>query len=221
MLCTISKNYPGLVRVITGLLWTAALLSAQRLPPVDDSPRNPEFRGFVRKLASVAAKRDAKGLKKLVDDDVISGSEGKKDLKGWAEFRKRWRPEDPQSDVWDALATMCDLGFVQMHPTMFVSPYVSWRFPQDLDSRGAWVVTRAGVPLREMPDREAKVVATLEFDIVREATGASAAPAAWKRVRKGDGTEGFVLAQHLQSPNMPRGQFARQQGRWIIVALER
>jgi hypothetical protein len=206
------------MRWIACLLAGLAAASGQRLLPIDDSHRNHEFRGFVRKLQAAAAKQDVKGLRKLLDDDVISGTEGKKDLKGWTEFRKRWQPDDPRSDVWDVLAKMCDLGFVGLHPEMFVSPYVAWKFPRDVDPRGAWVVTRSSVPLRAAPDREGRVTATLEFDIVREA---GAAPATWRRVRTNDGKEGFVLAQHLLSPNTPRGQFARKQGRWLIVALER
>jgi Bacterial SH3 domain len=206
------------MRIAALVLLAAQLLSAQKLLPIDDSARNPEFRSFVRKLQAVVAKRDAKGLKKLLDDDVIAHSEGKKDEKGWAAFRQYWKPEDGTSEVWETLADFCDLGFVALHPTVFVSPYVAWKFPRELDARNAFVVTRSNVPLRSAPERNAPVVATLEFDIVY---AIGRAPDSWLHVRKGNDVEGFVLAQNLRSPLTPRGQFARKQGRWVITALER
>ena len=203
-------------------LLAAGLLLAQKLPPIDDAARNPEFQGFVRKLQAAVTKRDAKALKKLVDDDVVAFSENKREEKGWAAFVKHWRPADATSDLWEVLADFCDLGFVSLHPNVFVSPYVSWRFPRDRDARRALVVTRAGVPLRGAPDREAGILATLEFDIVDEIVDEiGGAVSVWRHVRTGAGVEGFVLAQHLRSPFTPRGQFARKQGRWVLVALER
>jgi hypothetical protein len=88
------EKFPGFVSAAKALIietpmrWlvllSAGVLWGQKLPPIDDSFRNPEFQGFVRKLQGVVAKRDVKGLKKLLDDDVIAFSEGKKEEKGWA-----------------------------------------------------------------------------------------------------------------------------------------
>ena len=206
---------------IAAFLFAVALTGmAQKLPPIDDAIRHPEFRGFVRKLESAVKKRDAKALRKLLDDDVIAFSKDKKDEKGWAAFRERWHPDDATSDLWTTLADFCDFGFVSLHPDLFVSPYIAWKFPHDLDPRGAFVVTRSGVPLRSAPERDAPVVATLEFDIVY-AAGPASADGAWLRVRQGKNVYGYVLTQNLRSPYTPRGQFARKQGRWVITALER
>jgi len=199
-------------------LLAVGVLLGQKLPPIDDAGRSPEFQGFVRKLQTVVAKRDVKGLKRLLDEDVIAFSEGKKEEKGWAAFQKHWRPAEGTSEVWEVLADFCDFGFVSLHPTVFVSPYLAWKFPRELNPARALVVTRAGVPMRGTPDREGRVVATLEFDIVYE-VGAAQGP--WRRVRTAADVEGWVLGQNLRSPLTPRGQFMKKQGRWVIVALER
>jgi hypothetical protein len=199
-------------------LLVAVLLPAQKLLPIDDSFRNPEFQGFVGKLQGVVKKRDVKGLRKLLDGEVVAHVEGKKEEKGWAAFQKHWRPAEPASEVWEVLADFCDFGFVSLHPTVFVSPYFSWKFPREIDPRRALVVTRSGVSLREKPDREGRVLAALEFDIVQEA---GPAPPLWRQVRTSQGVVGFVPEQHLRSPLTARGQFMKKQGQWLIVALER
>jgi hypothetical protein len=208
--------------MVSGMRWLLVLVAlsaaAQKLPPIDDAQRNHEFQGFVRKLRGVVAKRDAKALKKLLDDDVIAFSEGKKEEKGWAAFQKHWRPAESGSDVWEVLGDFCDFGFVSLHPNVFVSPYFAWKFPREVNPARALVVTRAGVPLREKPNRDAPVRATLEFDIVRE-IAPSEGP--WRHVRTAADVEGFMLSQHLRSPLTPRGQFMKKQGRWVLVALER
>lgn len=200
------------------LLLAAVVVPGQKLPPIDDSVRSPEFRGFVRKLQTVVKKRDAQGLRKMLDEEVIAHTEGKKEEKGWAAFQKHWRPAEPGSEVWEVLADFCDFGFVSLHPTVFVSPYFSWKFPRELDPRRALVVTRSGVSLRETPDREGRAVAALEFDIVEEI---GPAPQPWRRVRTAQGAEGFVLDQHVRSPLSARGQFMKKRGQWLVVALER
>jgi hypothetical protein len=210
-----------MIRTIVGAGLLVGFVFAQKLPPIDDAARNPEFQGFVKKLKSVVAKREVKGLKKLLDDDVVAFAEGKKEEKGWVAFQKHWRPAEAGSEVWEVLADFCDFGFVSLHPTVFVSPYFAWKFPRDLDPRRALVVTRAGVPLRERADREGGVLATLEFDIVERVGTAAGSGSLWERVRTGKGVEGFVLRQHLRSPLTARGQFAKKQGRWVVTALER
>lgn len=207
------------MRIALLVLLAAQALPCQKLLPIDDAPRDPEFQAFTRKLLSVATKRDSKALRKLLDEDVISSSiNDKKDEKGWAAFRQQWHPDDPTSDLWETLADFCDLGFVSLHPRLYVSPYVAWKFPRELNPTRALVVTRSNVPLRAKPERDAPVLATLEFDIVY-ALGEATGP--WRQVRTAAGLDGFVLAQNLRSPLTPRGQFARKEGRWVIIALER
>ena len=72
------------------LLAFCFLVSAQtppviRLYPVDDTPRDPAFRSYVRRLKAAVDARNTKVLRKLVDEhEVIVG--GSDEDKGWAKF---------------------------------------------------------------------------------------------------------------------------------------
>lgn len=194
-----------------------------RLYPVDDTPRDAAFRSYVRKLQIAVDRRDAAGLRKLVDtEDVVVG--GGKEDKGWTRFVERWRPADrTDGPVWRALTQMLSLGFIQEHPQLFLSPYLVWRFPRELAVHDPLVVTRDKAALREAPSARAHVVAHLSFEIVERTGTASLASESlnqWVRVRTTDGKEGYLDAKDAQSPAMPRAQFGKRDGRWLLIALE-
>ena len=62
-------------------LFAIGLLSAQgyRIAPVDDTNRDSGFRGFAGKLNRIAVKRDVKGLRKLMDPEIVTGTGRKGD----------------------------------------------------------------------------------------------------------------------------------------------
>jgi hypothetical protein len=212
--------------VIATLVLCVALSQQQqqqqgyRIAPVDDTDRDNGFRNFAAKLNKIAVKRDVKGLKKLVDDEVVTGTgrKGDPEEKGWKAFVARWRPEDRDSILWETLTDILSLGCVRMHPKLFVGPYLVWKFPRELDRRRYFVLTRDRLILRETPDRDGRALSTLGFDVV-ERTGVKSEDGQWVRVRVG-GKEGFVQAQFAHSVLTPRIQFAEQDAGWRIVALE-
>ena len=209
----------GLLYLSLAFAQTAAV--PVRLYPVDDSARDPGFHSYVRKLQAVVDRRDAAGLRKLVDTrDVVVGA-GKED-KGWLKFVERWRPEDrANGPLWSALLELLSFGFVQEHPRLFLSPYLVWRFPRDLPVRAPLVVTRDNAPLRNAPSPRAGTVALLSFDIVeRLAPQKTDGLAPWVYVRTLDGKTGYLNANDARSPMMPRAQFGMRDGRWLLIALE-
>lgn len=191
-----------------------------RIAPVDDTDRDPEFRSFAAKLNKVALKRDVKGLKKLVDPEVVTGTGRKSDPeeKGWNAFVARWRPADKDSVVWETLIDILSLGCVRMHPRLYVGPYLVWKFPRELDRRRYLVLTKDQMVLRETPDRDGRAVATLGFDVV-ERSGKSSPDGGWVRIRV-NGKDGWVQSQFAHSVETPRVQFAKEDTGWRIVALE-
>ncbi|MCC7498438.1 MAG: SH3 domain-containing protein [Bryobacterales bacterium] len=195
--------------------------TAVRLYPVDETSRDPAFRSFTGKLRSAVAARNVKALRKLVDDDVVSGPGA--DDTGWEKFAARWHPDESDSDLWPALSDLLSLGFVREHPRLFVSPYLVWRFPRDLDMSTHMVVVRDDAPLRAAPSVKAPVEAELSFDIVVKlgAPDTGQALIHWLRVRTLDGRTGYMNGRDLMSPLMPRAQFGFEMGRWRLVALER
>ena len=194
-------------------------VEAVRLYPVDDTARDPAFQSYVEKLRNAVASRSTRALRKLVDKDVVVGSA--KDDKGWDKFMTRWRPDEAGSPLWPALADLLSLGFIQEHPQLFLSPYLVWRFPANLNMAAHLVVVREKAPLRDSPSVRGSAVAWLEFDIVRRLGPVQGGDdlVQWIRVRAGDQT-GYVNTRDVISPLMPRAQFAQTRGRWLLAALE-
>ncbi len=202
------------MRALVLFVLAAVLLPAQaRLAPIDHTTRDYFFPGYVRQLKEAVTKRNPKALKKLVADDVIVAD--KPERKGWKEFLAKWRPEDPQSPLWDALLEMLDVGFVQEHSTIFLSPYFVWRFPQDLDPARHWVVSWTDEALRAAPDPRSPVLAKLDFEVVRRVSQQDR----WLEVETLKGQRGFVARATAKDPTQPRAQFNFDKGQWLLVML--
>lgn len=189
-----------------------------RLYPIDDRHRSDDFRRFTVRLERAVTKRDAGELRKLVDKKVIAGP--KDEDEGWDVFVKRWHPESGDSPVWGVLTGMLDIGFEQMHPKIFVSPYYAWKFPRELDPRRHLVVIRDVVPVRATASRDAAAVATVAFEVVQRVGPAPDGAFDWVKIRTFDGKEGFVASQMVRSPITPRAQFALRDGSWKLVVLD-
>ncbi len=195
---------------------------AGQLAPVSEEKREPGFSAFVARLKSAVAKRDAKALKKLTDEDVIAGGFGDKDEKGWLKFSNRWEVDQKTGAVWDVLADLLELGFFREAPSIYVSPYVAWKFPRELDGQDYLVVLRDALPLRKTPDRDGAVVATLAFDIVKRVEAKrSGGTFDWVLVETARGVRGYVQSAVVRSPLMARGQFALKDGKWRLSVLDR
>ena len=212
--------------VLPALLLPVALLLGQatgpRLAPVSDEGRDPAFHAYITKLKAVVARRDEKSLRKLLDPEVITGGRGGKDLRGWEKFRKAWGVGEEGGAIWDVLADLIELGFFRETPAIYVSPYVVWKFPRELDPNDYLVVLRDALPLREKPLRDARAVGTLAFDIVKRVSlEAESGSFDWVEVETAGGVRGFVQATNLRSPLMARAQFSRKDGRWVLVVLDR
>jgi hypothetical protein len=205
------------------LLLSISSLFAQavRLYPVDDTGRDPSFRGYVRKLGSAVEAHDTKQLQKLVGRDVFVGPESED--KGWEKFVATWRPDAGDTDLWSALSDLMSLGFIRQNPGLYLSPYLVWRFPREL-VRGAYlVVVRDEVPLRQSPSLKAPAVETLSFDVVRPLGSPLNGDDLnrWIHVQALDGKSGYLMTHDVMSPLMARAQFARRGGHWLMTALER
>jgi hypothetical protein len=204
------------------LFMQAQTVSVVRLYPVDDTARDPAFRSYVRRLRSAVEARNTDALRKLVDEEVVVGSAN--DDKGWAKFTARWRPDDRRnSTLWAALSDLLSLGFIREHPSLFLSPYLVWRFPRELRMETHLVVIRDKAALREAPSQSAPAAAYLSFDIVRrlgEAQSGGEELVQWVHVGTLGGPTGYLSTRDVMSPLMPRAQFGVRRGRWVMLALE-
>lgn len=204
------------------LLLSLIVMQSGKLAPVNDAPRDKSFAGYLNRLRQAVAKRDARALQKLVHAEVVTGGFSEKDEKGWDRFTARWQPESQDSPLWEVLGDLLDLGFFRAAPQTFVSPYVAWKFPRDLDPRGHWVVVRDNLPLLAEPRRDASPVTTLHFDIVRRiADPLPGEPFHWLEVETLGGKRGYVQQVNVRSPLMERAQFQQLEGRWGLYVLDR
>lgn len=196
-------------------------VEATRLYPVDDTARDPAFRSYIAKLRSAVDRRNTGALRKLVDNDVVVGPTDAD--KGWTGFTARWRPDDREhSPLWTALTDLLTLGFIQEHPQLFLSPYLVWRFPRELNMATHLVVIRDNVALRGEPSPRATAVALLSFDVVQQLSRSpeTGELAQWVHVRTVEGNTGYLNVRDVMSPLMPRAQFGIRRGRWLLLALE-
>jgi hypothetical protein len=196
-------------------------VSVVRLYPVDDTGRDSAFRSYVGRLRSAVEARNTDALRRLVDEEVVVGPAAED--KGWEKFTTKWRPDDKRDSLlWGALADLLSLGFIREHPSLFLSPYLVWRFPDELNMATHLVVIRDKAALREAPARNAPVIASLSFDIVRQLGEPQSGEelVQWVQVRTLGGQTGYVNARDVMSPLMPRAQFGTRRGRWLMIALE-
>jgi hypothetical protein len=188
---------------------------------VDDTARDPAFRSYIEKLRAAVEARNTSALRRLVDEEVVVGPSD--DDKGWAKFVDRWRPDERRnSTLWAALSDLLSLGFIREHPSLFLSPYLAWRFPRELRMETHLVVIRDKAALRETPSLKASAVALLSFDIVRRLGEVDSGDelVQWVHVRTLDGQAGYLSTRDVMSPLMPRAQFGTRRGRWMLIALE-
>ena len=166
---------------------------------MDDTARDPAFRSFVKKLRAAVETENSDALRKLTDEKVIVGP-GDDDT-GWAKFVAVWHPGDRDSKLWPALSDLLLLGFIREHPRLFVSPYLVWRFPHELNMADHLVVIRDKVPLRVAPSVRAPVAASLSFEIVERfgEPETSEDMLQWVRIRTMDGKTGYLCRPNRMS----------------------
>lgn len=187
----------------------------RRLPPIDQSARNPALRQFRQDLLGILARRDAARLIGLLTDDVQSklGEET-----GPAAFQRFWSLEHAASQFWRECAEALQLGGTFLSTGEYAAPYVYSAFPDDLDPNEYDVVVRPATVLRTEPRRGAPAVETLRWDIL-EIQEFNDAP--WRFVRSAAGRLGYVERSAVRSPLDPHLLVRREQDRWRIAAFAR
>jgi hypothetical protein len=113
------------VRILFLLLllavWAPSDASAQvaRLYPVDEAVQQPDFFSFRARLLLALQARDTAFLYAALAPNILNsfGGDG-----GVAEFRQKWRPGEPGSEVWRVLTEVLALGGSFHADTLFIAP---------------------------------------------------------------------------------------------------
>jgi hypothetical protein len=144
------------------------------------------------------------------------------DDQGIETFVARWRLSDPASGLWDELGSALALGGSFEGDDAFEAPYVFSRWPEEHDAFEHVAVVGAKVRVRAAPDPESRVLAQVDFAILRLARGGEepGPPGRdWTRVRLPDGRVGHVASRLVRSPLGYRAVFGRKGPSWRLMAF--
>lgn len=187
----------------------------RRLTPVDEAGKRPDFLAFRAGLQQTVIKRDVEGLLRAVHPQIKNDFGGDD---GIAAFKRVWRLDESNSDVWTVLDAILSLGGTFEGPDTFVAPYVFSRWPQDLDSFDHLAVVGSSVRVRSGPSTGMPPLETVSFAILRRGDGGRDGQP-WTPVILPDGRKGFVASRFVRGPVDYRAYFTRTEGRWQMVML--
>ena len=210
---------------VAGLLLTGALLvfgaraKERKLLPVDEGVRDPSFKAFRDGLLEALRRRDKKFVLSILDPKIRL-SFG--DDSGVEDFKKYWKIESANSELWDELSTVLSLGGTfdtSGGQRLFCAPYTYSRFPEDLDAFEYAPITGKDVRVRARPGASSRVVATLSYSIVRaEFSGTDGGRSSgWVKIVTPDGKPGYVSDKYIRSPVDYRACFRKARGKWLMT----
>lgn len=203
-----------------------------KLLPIDEGSGDPSFQNFRNQLLVAVRNHDQDFIMGVLHPAIKNGYDTES---GINEFRKRWKPEDPESSVWHVLSSILIGGgtFSERDGHReFCGPYVvsQWsnvvqQLPKGTDSLDYVAITGKDVVVRRQPKLTAPIVATLSYDVVKsvpnsEVLDRSAAEfSSWVKVKTPTGQEGYVPDNYVQGPMDHAACFRRTNGKWLITEL--
>ncbi len=202
---------PAILRALLAccLLTPALLLAQPKLMPVDEGPSDPEFFAFRAQLQIAIARHDARAIEAALDPQVkLSFGEAN----GLEDFKKIWRPDAPDSALWETLGTVLALGGSFDTQGDFYAPYVASKWPQDLDVYEHMATIATGVPVLQAPKPGATVIAKLDFAIVEVGRW----DARWIPVKLSEHRKGYVERRFLRTFVDHRVVLSKRSGSWRI-----
>ena len=195
-----------------------------RLLPVDEAATDPSWTSFRKRLLDAVTKRDRKFVLGILDANVRSGLEGRR---GVAEFRKQWELNSGSSPLWQELPAALFLGGAYVKhekgPPEFCAPYVSVRWPQDIDAFRGGAIVANEVLVKSAPSSTSDTVATLSYNIVEVSDwevndAAAGSKQKWVRIRLRAG-EGYVPEEQIRSPIEHTACFVKSAGGWRMTGF--
>lgn len=187
----------------------------QQLLPVDQATTQPDFFSFRAQLIAALVRRDAPALLDVVHPN-IKNSFGGND--GIDEFKQMWALDQPDSRLWEELATVLALGGTFSGGDSFTAPYTFSRWPDGVDAFSHVAIIGNSVRARSAASRTAQTVASLSYAIV-EQVESKTPDDDWVRVRLPGGAMGYVDQRYVRSPIDYRAIFTKDGGRWQMTVF--
>ena len=195
---------------------TASTATPARLPPVEQCRGDSEFDRFRRALEDSVTRKDVAALRRLAAPDIVANFGGGST---WDEFARSWGlSQDPHmSALWKEMAAAIALGCARTTGGARVFPGLFEAIGDDVDPFEL-LVARPGTRLRSRPERNAAVIANLDWSSAIQVE--SPAPEGWARIQLlRNGPSGWVEVESMLSPLGYRLVAERRDGRWSISAF--
>ena len=201
--------------VLSTLFAVQSACAQQPLLPVDQATTQPDFFSFRAQLIATLARRDVPALLEVVHPN-IKNSFGGND--GIDEFKQMWALDQPDSRLWEELATVLALGGTFSGEDSFTAPYTFSRWPDGVDAFSHVAIIGSSVRVRSAANRTAPTVASLSYTIV-EQVESTTPDDDWVRVRLPGGATGHVDQRYVRSPIDYRAYFSKVGGRWQMTVF--
>ena len=206
------------------MLTFTATAKPRKLYPVDEGAKDVSFKAFRNKLIEAVKERNTPFILTVLHPKIhlsFGGHYGVKD------FLEMWKPESPDSALWNELSTILSLGgtfSTSDRKRVFWAPYTFSTFPHDLDAYEYASIVGENVRVRSQPNTTARIVTILSYHIVKATFTFSDNNRdddipGWVKVIVPDGRNGYVASRYIRSPIDYRLGFERIRGKWLITAF--
>ena len=191
---------------------------APKLIPRDEA--NESFRQFRSGALRALASRDTAFLYGMLAPEIKNTFGGDDGIAG---FRRVWKMDQPNSDVWTALIRVLTMGGQQPTDSQFTAPYVYAFWPESMDAFEHVAVIGDSVRVHEAPAPDSKVLGGALHSILkfREWRGLPASGVAadttWAKVLLPNADTGWIRGASVYSPVSWRAMFVRRGGRWLLI----
>lgn len=231
------KHGPHFLLLLTFLLTVNSFGQGTKMIPRNEVYKDSALTTFICKLQYAIMRKDAGYLLSVVDKNVKNSFGGND---GIEEFKKAWKLEDANSPVWLCLSKLISLGgtFADYKTNKgttpsFVFPYVfNIQLPHDsIDVYSVLVITGDKVNVRQHPDKAARAIDQLNYDMVLvdyEKSSPQGKPGSiesdvekeWLYVSTLDKKiKGYVFKEYTWSPVGYRLFLNKIDGQWKITCL--
>ena len=207
------------------LFCLCGIVNAEQMLPEDEAVRDLSLLEFRKNLLKAVETKDVTSFMALVDEKVSVSSKGRG---GHEAFKKAWNPELPESELWQVLKPIINMGgtFVRSERGVeFCAPYVFTNFPSHLDIYGHAVITKDNVLLKSGPSNSTSTVRKLSYDVVqikdwRSVKDALGGEIRWLKVKTLSGQDGYIDKTILRSPSDYAACFLQRSGKdWKLISL--
>lgn len=191
---------------------------APKLLPRDEA--SDSFRQFRTEALRALARRDTAFLYGMLAPEIRNTFGGDDSVSG---FRRIWKMDSQQSDVWTALTRVLTMGGQQSSDSGFTAPYVYAFWPESVDAFDYVAVVGDSVRVFDAPVAEARVLGRAANSMLRlvEWRGLPesgvAADTTWAQVQLPDSSRGWIRGTSVYSPVSWRAMFVRRGERWTMV----